>query len=59
MLYFFIPAALLQTHINKCLSASSLSSLPFFFSDLWALSSSILLLLPPVRDDFFGKAGLA
>lgn len=25
-------------------------------SDLWAFSLSFLLLLPPVRDDFFGKA---
>lgn len=39
---------------------SLLSSLPvhlFFFSDLWPFS--LLLLLPPVRDDFFGKAHLA
>lgn len=56
--YLFIPAALLRIQITKCLWASSLSSLPFF-SDLWPFSFSVLPLLPPVRDDFFGKAGLA
>lgn len=59
----FFPAALPQIQNNKCLSASSLSSL---------LSSSLLCGLPPppplffffffffwppVRDDYFGKAG--